>query len=97
MRERLPGVGEALKREIAGLGLVGRLLLWGFERWAGLGSGLTNRLNALREWGRIGQGGQVRMDWFADEGHAVAALVALEAAKRRRGYWVEPQQLAMFV
>jgi hypothetical protein len=25
----LPGVGEALKREIAGLGLVGRLLCYG--------------------------------------------------------------------
>lgn len=50
----------------------------------------------LREWGRIGQGGQVRMDWFADENQAVVALVTLEAAKRRRGYWVEPQQLSMF-
>ena len=49
----------------------------------------------LREWGRIGQGGQVRMDWFSDEGQAVAALITLEAAKRLRGYWVEPQQLAM--
>jgi predicted DNA-binding WGR domain protein len=49
-----------------------------------------------REWGRIGQGGQVRMDWFEDENQAVAALVTLEAAKRQRGYWVEPQQLAMF-
>ena len=49
----------------------------------------------LREWGRIGQGGQVRMDWFSDEGQAVAALLTLEAAKRLRGYWVEPQQLAM--
>ncbi len=48
-----------------------------------------------REWGHIGQGGQVRMDWFSDEGQAVAALITLEAAKRRRGYWVEPQQLAM--
>jgi predicted DNA-binding WGR domain protein len=48
-----------------------------------------------REWGRIGQGGQVRMDWFPDEGQAVAALITLEAAKRLRGYWVEPQQLAM--
>tara|TARA_R110002049_G_scaffold298063_1_gene487575 strand:- start:5602 stop:5850 length:249 start_codon:yes stop_codon:yes gene_type:complete len=48
-----------------------------------------------REWGRIGQGGQVRMDWFSDEVQAVAALVTLEAAKRLRGYWVEPQQLAM--
>jgi predicted DNA-binding WGR domain protein len=48
-----------------------------------------------REWGRIGQGGQVRMDWFSDEDQAVAALITLEAAKRQRGYWVEPQQLAM--
>jgi predicted DNA-binding WGR domain protein len=35
------------------------------------------------------------MDWFTDEGQAVAALITLEDAKRRRGYWVEPQQLAM--
>lgn len=48
-----------------------------------------------REWGRIGQEGQVRMDWFSDEGQAVAALVTLETSKRQRGYWVEPQQLAM--
>jgi predicted DNA-binding WGR domain protein len=55
--------------------------------------------NLFGEWtlyrGRIGQGGQVRMDWFTDEGQAVAALITLEDAKRRRGYWVEPQQLAM--
>lgn len=50
----------------------------------------------LREWGRIGQRGQVRMDWFSDEVQAVAALVTLETSKRQRGYWVEPQQLAMF-
>ncbi|SHF83017.1 WGR domain-containing protein, predicted DNA-binding domain in MolR [Litoreibacter ascidiaceicola] len=50
----------------------------------------------LREWGRIGQGGQVRMDWFDSENQAIAALVTLEAAKRHRGYWVEPQQLTMF-
>ena len=43
----LPGVGEALKREIAGLGLLGRLLLWGFERWACVGFDLTKRLNGL--------------------------------------------------
>ena len=49
-----------------------------------------------REWGRIGQGGQVRMEGFADENQAVAALIMLEASKRRRGYWVEPQQLRMF-
>ena len=37
-----------------------------------------------------------RMAWFAAENQAVAALVTLEASKRQRGYWVEPQQLAMF-
>ena len=47
------------------------------------------------EWGRIGQGGQVRMDWSEDENQAVAALVTLEASKRQRGYWVGFQQLAV--
>lgn len=49
-----------------------------------------------REWGRIGQSGHVKMDWFADESQVIAALVTLESAKRQRGYWVEPQQLTMF-
>ncbi|MFZ3585271.1 WGR domain-containing protein [Loktanella sp. DJP18] len=49
-----------------------------------------------REWGRIGQGGKVRMDWFDSEDLAVGALLVLEAAKSGRGYWVEPQQLQMF-
>lgn len=44
---------------------------------------------------RLGQGGQVRMDWFTNESQAVAALITLEASRRKRGYWVEPQQLAM--
>ena len=48
-----------------------------------------------REWGRIGQGGQVRMDWFDSEDQAIGALIELETVKRRRGYWVEPQQLFM--
>jgi len=42
----LLGVGEALKREIAGLGLVGGLLLWGLGRWACLGSDLIDLLIA---------------------------------------------------
>ena len=50
-----------------------------------------------RQWGRIGQGGQVRMDWYDQEDDAVAALLLLEATKRRRGYFVEPQQLTMFL
>ncbi len=49
-----------------------------------------------RQWGRIGQGGQVRMDWYSREAEAEAALLALEAAKRRRGYFMEPQQLTLF-
>lgn len=49
-----------------------------------------------REWGRIGQGGQVRMEWFEEEGQAIVALVIIESIKRRRGYWVQPQQLLMF-
>jgi predicted DNA-binding WGR domain protein len=48
-----------------------------------------------REWGRIGQGGKVRMEWFDSEDEAKVALVALEAAKRRRGYWLRPEQLPM--
>lgn len=49
-----------------------------------------------REWGRIGQGGQVRMDYFTDESQAIAAMLALVVSKRKRGYWLEPQQLRMF-
>lgn len=40
----------------------------------------------LREWGRIGCGGQVRLDLFAERGQAERSLQALERAKRRRGY-----------
>ena len=49
-----------------------------------------------REWGRIGRGGQTRMDWYRYEADAEAALLALETAKRRRGYYIEPQQLSLF-
>ena len=52
------GVGEALKREIAGLVLVGSLLLWGLWLWACLGSDLTDLLiascQAKREVGLTG-------------------------------------------
>lgn len=40
----------------------------------------------IREWGRMGSGGQVRIDHHADEGRAVTALMALAAQKQRRGY-----------
>jgi len=48
-----------------------------------------------REWGRIGYSGQVRMEWFHTEGEAKSALLALEASKRMRGYWLQPEQLPM--
>ena len=40
----------------------------------------------LRAWGRIGRGGQLRVEWFATQQEAVRALQALEQAKRKRGY-----------
>ena len=49
----LLGVGEALKREIAGLGVMDRLLLWGFDRRACLGSDLTDPLNGARWTKRV--------------------------------------------
>lgn len=48
-----------------------------------------------REWGRIGQSGKVRMEWFGSEDEAKSALTTLETAKRRRGYWLRPEQLPM--
>jgi predicted DNA-binding WGR domain protein len=38
----------------------------------------------------------VRLDWFSSEIEAETALLALENAKRRRGYFMEPQQLGLF-
>ena len=49
-----------------------------------------------REWGRLGASGQVRFDLFRSEAEAENALLAMETRKRRRGYFMEPQQLPMF-
>lgn len=40
----------------------------------------------LREWGRIGSPGRVRLDPHPDEPAAVAAAARLQRAKRRKGY-----------
>jgi predicted DNA-binding WGR domain protein len=40
----------------------------------------------VREWGRIGSPGQVRIEHHRDEGHAVNALSDIVNAKRKRGY-----------
>ncbi|MDH3770991.1 MAG: WGR domain-containing protein [Nitrospirota bacterium] len=43
----------------------------------------------LREWGRIGSPGQIRIDWHPTEGDAINALAKLTQQKQRRGYAVE--------
>jgi predicted DNA-binding WGR domain protein len=40
----------------------------------------------VREWGRIGTVGRVRVDLFEKEHAALGALEAIERAKRKRGY-----------
>lgn len=40
----------------------------------------------IREWGRLGSAGQVKVDHHFDEGQAVNALSDLAANKRKRGY-----------
>ena len=40
----------------------------------------------VREWGRIGTSGRIRVDLYEKAEQAAAAHVAIERAKRRRGY-----------
>lgn len=40
----------------------------------------------LREWGRIGSGGQVKAEQFGNAGEALLALQKLTRAKMKRGY-----------
>jgi len=40
----------------------------------------------IREWGRIGSSGTLRITCHADEGQAVDALADIARAKQRRGY-----------
>ena len=49
-----------------------------------------------REWGRIGQAGQMRSAHFPSQEDATRALLKLETAKRGRGYWLRPEQLKLF-
>ncbi|MGE6786705.1 WGR domain-containing protein [Ensifer adhaerens] len=42
----------------------------------------------VREWGRIGRGGQVRQDTYATAQEAWQALDRLQQAKIKRGYRV---------
>jgi len=40
----------------------------------------------VRQWGRIGSAGTIRLDEHKEEGEALATLQALQAAKRKKGY-----------
>ena len=47
---------------------------------------LFGGMSLLREWGRIGTEGRLRIECFEDEGRAADAMMELYRAKRRRGY-----------
>ena len=51
-----------------------------------LAGSLFGDVAVVREWGRIGTIGRVRIDLFASQNEALAALEAIENAKTRRGY-----------
>jgi predicted DNA-binding WGR domain protein len=51
-----------------------------------VGRSLFGDFSVVREWGRIGTVGRVRVDLFEKEHAALGALEAIERAKRKRGY-----------
>lgn len=51
-----------------------------------VGGSLFGDVAIVREWGRIGTIGRMRIDLFANENEALVALEAIERAKIRRGY-----------
>ena len=48
--------------------------------------GLFGDWSLVREWGRIGQPGQVRVDWFPCENAAKDARLDILMTKAKRGY-----------
>jgi len=51
-----------------------------------VGRSLFGDFAIVREWGRIGSIGRVRIDLFEDEHRALIAFEAIERRKRKRGY-----------
>ncbi|MCF6371258.1 WGR domain-containing protein [Rhizobium halophilum] len=47
---------------------------------------LFGEWSVVREWGRIGRGGQVRLGNYRDPDDAKAAIANLQQSKIRRGY-----------
>lgn len=48
--------------------------------------GLFGDWSLVREWGRTGQPGQIRVDWFDDETEAKGARFAIQMEKAKKGY-----------
>lgn len=48
--------------------------------------GLFGDWSLVREWGRIGQPGQVRVDWYPSEREAKNARFDIQMQKAKRGY-----------
>lgn len=48
--------------------------------------GLSGEWSLVREWGRIGQPGRVRIDWYDTEAAAKTARFDLQMKKAKRGY-----------
>lgn len=51
-----------------------------------IAQGLFGDWSLIREWGRLGSGGQSRIDWFGTQSEAQAARDALKEVKQTRGY-----------
>jgi predicted DNA-binding WGR domain protein len=52
----------------------------------GLQADLLGGWSVVREWGRIGRAGRVKIDAHVDLADAEAAAQVLETGKRRKGY-----------
>jgi predicted DNA-binding WGR domain protein len=48
--------------------------------------GLFGDWSLVREWGRAGQPGQIRIDWFDEEAQAKDARFAIQMEKAKKGY-----------
>ena len=48
--------------------------------------GLFGDWSLVREWGRLGRAGQIRVDWFDDEASAKDARFRIQMEKAKKGY-----------
>lgn len=48
--------------------------------------GIFGDWGLVREWGRIGSGGQIRSDWFETEEQALNAGLKIRKSKINKGY-----------